>query len=120
MVILLITVFLTIFLSAQCSLYEATLYSTRMGTLESERTHGKRKKLTASMLAMKRSISVPIAAILILNTLANTAGATISGMYAQQVFGSAMVPVFSFVLTSAILFFILIKHKSDSKSGRIF
>ena len=65
MVILLTTVFLTIFISAQCSLYEATLYSTRMGTLETELTRGKkRKKLAAVLLSMKRNISVPIAAIL--------------------------------------------------------
>ena len=34
MFILLLVVFITIFISAQCSLYEATLYSTRMGALD--------------------------------------------------------------------------------------
>ena len=34
MTILVIVVFLTIFISAHCSLFEAVLYSTRIGTLE--------------------------------------------------------------------------------------
>lgn len=54
---------------------------------------------------MKKNIASPIAAILILNTVANTAGATIAGMYATGVLGSAWVPIFSAILTVAILVF---------------
>jgi CBS domain containing-hemolysin-like protein len=57
------------------------------------------------MIQMKKQISVPIAAILILNTIANTAGATIAGMYAHKILGAVFVPLFSIVFTLAILFF---------------
>ena len=53
---------------------------------------------------MKKNISQPIAAILILNTIANTAGATIAGMYAADVFGPSMIALFSILFTLAILF----------------
>ena len=105
MSVLLFVVFLTIFISAQCSLYEATLYSTRLGTLEAARVRPKTKKLALMMIQMKKQISVPIAAILILNTIANTAGATIAGMYAHKILGAVFVPLFSVAFTLAILFF---------------
>lgn len=105
MSVLVFVVFLTIFISAQCSLYEATLYSTRLGTLEAARLKPKTKRLALIMIQMKKEISVPIAAILILNTIANTAGATIAGMYAHQVLGAVFVPLFSIIFTLAILFF---------------
>lgn len=105
MSILFFVVFLTIFISAQCSLYEATLYSTRPGTLEAAKSKPKTKKLALMMIQMKKQISVPIAAILILNTIANTAGATIAGMYAHKTLGAVFVPLFSIVFTLAILFF---------------
>lgn len=105
MSVLIFVVFLTIFISAQCSLYEATLYSTRLGTLEAARLKPKTKRLALMMIQMKKEISVPIAAILILNTIANTAGATIAGMYAHKILGAVFVPLFSIVFTLAILFF---------------
>ena len=105
MTVLLITVLLTLLISSQCSLYESTLYSTRIATLESAKSKGARKgRLALTMLRMKKEISVPIAAILILNTIANTAGATIAGMYAHKALGASLVPVFSIVFTLAILF----------------
>jgi len=105
MLILIVTVLLTLLISSQCSLYESTLYSTRIATLESARSKGAMKGRTAQiMLKMKKEISIPIAAILILNTVANTAGATIAGMYAHKALGAAMVPLFSVVFTLAILF----------------
>ena len=105
MALLLLVVFVTIFISAQCSLYEATLYSIRMGSLEAAKSKAKTKGIARRMIQMKRQISAPIAAILILNTIANTAGATIAGMYAHQVLGASMVPLFSVLFTLGILFF---------------
>jgi len=105
MFILGLTVILTIFLSAQCSLYESTLYSTRIATLEAIKPKDKKKRLARKILQMKRNISGPIAAILILNTIANTAGATIAGMYAHKALGASLVPLFSIVFTLLILFF---------------
>ena len=104
MTLLISIVILTIFISASCSLYEAILYSTRTGTLESAKTQQKRGKLAHIFIEMKKNISKPIAAILILNTIANTAGASIAGMYATEVLGAAVVPVFSVIFTVAILF----------------
>ena len=105
MLVLIAVVLITVFVSAQCSLYEATLYSARMGALESEKRSGWRGRMARKMLAMKRDIAAPIAAILILNTLANTAGATLAGMYADRVLGAKLVPAFSVGLTLTILFF---------------
>jgi CBS domain containing-hemolysin-like protein len=104
MTLLISIVFITIFVSASCSLYEAILYSTRRGTLESAKTQQKRGRLAHIFIDMKTNISKPIAAILILNTIANTAGASIAGMYATEVLGVALVPVFSILFTIAILF----------------
>ena len=105
MSVLLFVVFLTIFISAQCSLYEATLYSTRPGTLEAAKSKSKTKQTALKMIQLKKQISEPIAAILILNTFANTAGATIAGMYAHKTLGVGLVPIFSIAFTFAILFF---------------
>jgi len=104
MTILILVVLITIIVSANCSLYEAVLYSTRMGTLESAKTRERRPKIAQLFIQMKKNISEPLAAILILNTIANTAGATIAGMYAAQELGSEWVLVFSILFTLAILF----------------
>lgn len=103
MSIFVLVVSLTLLVSAMCSLFEATLYSTRLATLEAARTGGKRKP-AERFIRMKRNIAVPTSAILILNTLANTGGATLSGMYASGVLGTTWVPAFSAGLTLAILF----------------
>ena len=57
------------------------------------------------MLQMKGDVTVPTSAILILNTIANTAGAALAGMYAAQMFNASWVLVFSIALTFGILFF---------------
>lgn len=105
MTVLVIVVVLTILISASCSLYEAVLYSARMSTLESLRKRAPKNQLVAKMIELKKNISKPIAAILILNTIANTAGATIAGMYAAEAFGGNWVPAFSVAFTLGILFF---------------
>jgi len=104
MTLLISIVLITIIVSASCSFYEAILYSTRRGTLESAKTQQKRGKLARLFIDMKTNISKPIAAILILNTVANTAGANIAGMYASEVLGKALLPFFSILFTIAILF----------------
>ena len=95
---------LTVLVSSLCSLFEATLYSTRLGVLEAARAEGSHAKAAERFLEMKANIAEPTSAILVLNTIANTAGATVCGMYAAQVLGSAWVPAFSVALTLAILF----------------
>lgn len=104
MTVLLLVASLTVIISSMCSLFEATLFSTRLATLEAERARGKHKGLARRFLHMKADIAKPTSAILILNTIANTAGATVAGMYATTVLGSGWVPLFSVLLTLAILF----------------
>lgn len=102
-VVLLIVVFVTLLISATCSLYESVLYSTRMGTLESARSRPGLEFRAKKMIGMKRDISGPISAILVLNTIANTAGATVAGMYAASIFPAWGVVAFSVAFTLAIL-----------------
>ena len=103
MQILVIVVALTLIISAMCSLFEATLYSTRMATLEAARGEPKHRALAERFILMKKEIFAPTSAILILNTVANTGGATLSGMYAAQELGPSWVPLFSVGLTLGIL-----------------
>ena len=104
MTILFIVVALTLLISTSCSLFEAVLFSTRRATLESAKAKGTSTKLANRFIAMKRDISKPIAAILILNTLSHTLGATLAGMYATVALGASNVPLFSLFFTLAILF----------------
>jgi putative hemolysin len=54
---------------------------------------------------MRQKIDQPIAAILTLNTIANTMGATLAGALALQVFGSRWMALFSAGMTLSILLF---------------
>jgi CBS domain containing-hemolysin-like protein len=101
---LFLVVGVTLIISALCSLLEATLYSTRIAILEAAKTGGHHAVAAGHMLDLKRDVSKPTSAILILNTIANTAGATVAGMLAAQVWGGSAVPLFSAALTAAILF----------------
>lgn len=105
MTILFTVVAVTLLVSAFCSLLEATLYSTRVSVLEAAAKVRDQQAAAHRFLEMKKDISVPTSAILILNTVANTAGAAIAGMYAARTMGSAWVPLFSIALTLCILFF---------------
>jgi CBS domain containing-hemolysin-like protein len=102
--ILLLVVFLTLAISGLCSFLEATLYSTRMGVLEAASAEGHLSHLAKRLISMKRQIDIPIAAILILNTIANTAGATIAGMYAADLLAPQFAIPFSILFTLGILF----------------
>ena len=104
MVLLVIAAAMTVLISSLCSLFESILFSTRVGVLEAERAGGRHSRLAARFMDMKSNIAEPTSAILVLNTVANTAGATFCGMYATQVLGSALVPAVSVVLTLAIVF----------------
>ncbi len=104
MTLLVLVVFLTVFISAHCSLFESTLFSTRSGTLEACISSGHKDELAKKFLEMKKSIALPIASVLILNTLANTAGATLAGLYAAEALGPSWVPLFSIIFTLLILF----------------
>ena len=77
MITLLLTVFLVVLISAICSMTEAALYSVPWTYIENLRKQG---SATGELLYQLRSrIDQPIAAVLTLNTVANTAGAAIEG-----------------------------------------
>ena len=95
---------LSVGVSFLCSILEAVLLSTQMSYISVlEKEHPKTAKRLRSQ---KVNISESIGSILILNTIANTLGATAVGVQAAKVFDgdSAMVMV-SVVLTFSILFF---------------
>ena len=117
MTALALVVALTVLISAACSLFEATLFSTRVGVLEAETAGGRHAGGARRLLAMKQNIAEPTSAILILNTLANTGGAAIAGMYAADVLGPQRVPLFSAVLTVLILFAAEIVPKTIGATG---
>jgi CBS domain containing-hemolysin-like protein len=97
-----VVVALVIATSAACSLFEAVLYSvpsSRVDALERE-GHASGRMLRR----LRTEVDRPIAAILSLNTLANTGGAALAGAIAANVLGSARIGYFSAAFTLAILF----------------
>jgi CBS domain containing-hemolysin-like protein len=86
-----------------CSLFEAVLYSVPVSFIETIAESGRPSGRILQRL--RGNIDRPIAAVLSLNTIANTAGAAISGAIATAVLGSAWLGVFSGVFTLAILLF---------------
>ena len=84
-------------LSALCSMLEATLLSTPLSFvtgLEEQGTKG-----AARLKRLKQNPDRPISAILCLNTIANTVGASIVGSLVYEVYGDAIVGVFSTIFT---------------------
>lgn len=101
--VLIISVSFAILTSALCSILEAALYSLSLSHIE---LLAQNRPQTASMLTkLKSNIDEPITAILTLNTIANTFGATVSGAAAAVVFGENKLIWFSLFFTMAILLF---------------
>ena len=93
MITLLLTVFLVVLISAICSMTEAALYSVPWTYIENLRKQG---SATGELLYQLRSrIDQPIAAVLTLNTVANTAGAAIAGAVAANVLGADNTALFA-------------------------
>jgi CBS domain containing-hemolysin-like protein len=102
MVELSVVVALVIATSAACSLFEAVLYSVPSSRIDALEREGRR---SGNLLRRLRTeVDRPIAAILSLNTLANTGGAALAGAIAANVLGSARIGYFSAAFTLAILF----------------
>ena len=94
---------LSLFVSSVCSILEAVLLSVTHSYVEVLKDQG--SKAGRYLHAMKQKIDEPIAAILTLNTIAHTAGATVGGWQAVRVFGPSVIVVFTIVLTLVILTF---------------
>lgn len=103
MTLLLISVAVVLTVSALCSLTEAALYAVRTPYI---RTLDESGSMAGGILAkFKENMERPIAAILIVNTVANTAGATVAGAQARVLFGESSLIWFSVVFTLCVLFF---------------
>jgi CBS domain containing-hemolysin-like protein len=87
--------------SAMCSLFEAVLYSVPVSHIEALSQKG--RSAGRILKRLRRDVDRPIAAILSLNTIANTAGAAVAGAAASAVFGHERLAYFSAAFTLAIL-----------------
>ena len=90
-------------ISALCSILEATLLSTPLSFISMKEEEG--YKPATRFKEFKQESGRPIAAILSLNTIANTIGAAGVGRQATEVFGSAWFGVVSAIMTILILVF---------------
>ncbi|MBW1738623.1 MAG: HlyC/CorC family transporter [Deltaproteobacteria bacterium] len=107
---LIIAASFAIIISAGCSLFESVLYSVPTRHIETMVQAG---KSTGKLFKkMRRDIDRPIAAILSLNTIANTAGAAVAGSAASAVFGYQWLGFFSAFFTVAVLVFAEILPKT--------
>ena len=89
--------------SALCSMLEATLLSTPLSYITGLEDQGVRG--AQRLKNLKQNPDRPISAILCLNTIANTVGASLVGSLAAQVYDSTIVGVLSTIFTFAILIF---------------
>lgn len=93
---------IVIVVSFLCSLAEAVLLSLSPVRLETLKKQG--KAYAAHWLDLRRNVDRPIAAILILNTIAHTGGATVAGAAFDGIWGDRYIWVFSAAFTFVVLF----------------
>lgn len=103
MLTLILAISVAVLVSFFCSLAEAALYAVPWSAIEQLRHDGKRSG--ALLYKMRTEVDKPIAAILTLNTLANTAGSTIAGAAFLAVFGAGQMALFATGFTILILAF---------------
>jgi putative hemolysin len=101
MILFIVACTTVVVVSFLCSLLEAMLLSLRDIHLETKLREGHR--YAAIWQNMRRRIDRPIAAILILNTVAHTGGATVAGSAFDEIFGSHWIWLFSLVFTVVVL-----------------
>lgn len=102
MTIFLISSLIAIIVSFLCSLTEAALLSMNSVKIETDKQKGLKYAIVLDKL--KSNVNRPIAAILILNTVAHTGGATIAGSAFDEIYGDEWIWAFSVVFTIVILF----------------
>ena len=100
---LLVVVGLVVGTSAACSLFEAVLYSVPASRIETLDRAG--RPSGRILKQMRQRVDRPIAAVLSLNTIANTGGGALAGALAAGTFGAARIWTFSVAFTLAILLF---------------
>ncbi|MGB3212618.1 MAG: hemolysin family protein [Desulforhopalus sp.] len=100
---LFISVSLAITVSALCSICEAVLYTISASQVEMLKKSG--HSAAEHLQNLRSDIEKPITAILTLNTIANTIGASVAGAAAAKLFGDENLILFSAVFTLSILVF---------------
>lgn len=100
---LFISVSLAIIVSALCSICEAVLYTITASQVEMLRKSG--HSAAEHLQDLRSDIEKPITAILTLNTIANTIGASVAGAAAAKLFGDENLILFSALFTLSILIF---------------
>jgi len=100
--ILFISSTVAIVISFLCSLAEALLLS--MNPLTLNRLQTTRPRAAESWRRLKRNIAHPITAILVLNTISHTGGATVAGGAFAEIYGEKNIWIFSVLFTIVVLF----------------
>ena len=101
MLMLIVIVLCAVGISSLCSFTEASLYAVSWSGIERLRGEGRR---SGELLHEMRShVDKPIAAVLTLNTLVNTAGSVVVGVVATSVLGAEYMSVFVAIFTLLIL-----------------
>ena len=109
-----IFMFASIAVSALCSVLEATLLSTPLSYITGLEDQG--VKGAKRLKRLKQNTERPIAAILCINTIANTVGASLVGSLVMKVYGNTLVGIFSAIFTLLILVFAEILPKTIGSS----
>jgi len=86
-----------------CSIFESVLLSINYAQVESLAQQGKR--YGRLLKDFKRRIDMPIAAILITNTIAHTVGTAVAGATYEDAFSAETLWIFTIVFTIAVLLF---------------
>lgn len=115
MTLLLVFLFSAMAISFLCSILEATLMSTPISYITMREEEGYRP--ATKFKEYKQDTSKPMAAILSLNTIANTIGAAGVGSQATAVFGSEWFGLVSILTTVLILVFAEIIPKTIGATG---
>ena len=108
--LLLLFLVITLLVSFLCSTLESVLMTTTLSYISLREDEG--DKVAVLMKKYKLDTERPLAAILSLNTIANTVGSVGIGMQATLVFGNAWVGLVSAVVTLLILIFAEIVPKT--------
>ena len=103
MTLLIVYILIALGFSFLCSILEATLLTLSPTVIETSKRKG--AKWAPTMEKLKKDIERPLSAILTLNTIAHTMGASGAGSQFQKMFGNVWLTAFSVILTLAILVF---------------
>jgi len=94
---------IALIVSFLCSIFESVLLSINVAQVESLAQQGKRSGQL--LKEFKRRIDMPIAAILITNTIAHTIGTAVAGATYEDAFNTETLWIFTIVFTTVVLLF---------------